>query len=1218
MTKLSAVIRAIACATVPSHSSDTIGVAMSSSCLAEGREGGIVVAERGRVTTVALADAEDHAVRRAAEDLCRDLEKVCGAHPAISPRTAGATLVIGTIGVSPAIDGAIGRGELDVTALATPGGGLCWEGFVIQAGADVVYVAGADRRGTIFGIYDLCEAIGISPWYWWADVPIRRRDHVTVSHGTSKADWPSVRYRGIFLNDEEELEAWARAHTGDDTIGPETYGRIFELVLRLKGNYVWPAMHVNAFNHDPANGRLAHAMGIVIGSSHCDMLLRSNEHEFDPWAADQDEPVVYDYSLPGRNRDKLLEYWRGSVEQNRDFDVTWTVGMRGIHDYGFSTAAIDADDTLSASDKDLARVRLLEQVIADQRALLADDVPQIFIPYKEVLPLYDAGLRVPDNVTLVWANDNFGYIRRFPSADELERSGGHGLYYHSSYWSQPPRSYLATSSTPLALMRHELTKAWDRGIRRLWVDNVGGLKPLELETEFFLRSAWEAGKESSTADVVDFVRGWADQTFSGGHGPQIAHLYAEYYQLANQRKIEHLSANSFTQTGYGDETARRLEALHRLYTQTNEIHAALPADERDAFFQLIGIKIHFAYLTSAQFAYADRSALAFEQGKASAADRYLALSRTFDSHKRAAMHFYNHTMSGGKWGHIFTPDEFPPPVMALYPAAKPALSIGPSRLGAVAWGDDEPTESPGLLFWPYGIATKWLEVFTTGAGGLKYEVRSDDWIEVSPASGVVDTEARLAMTVTDAERHSGRSGTVVIRSLSDDSEITVTVTVPSVAAPARDFIGSIEADEYLSIDPSLPDRRSLSWATVPHLGRYANSVVLAGHEGAVVEYDVHLVTAGAHLLELHRLPTLDSTGRIRVAVSVDDAAPVVIESPTTDEFRGAWTSAVLDNVELLQARLPHLEAGPHAVRIHAVDPGVAISKLVIYTGPRRPTNLGPQLSRHTGRPVEPSADPAPVAVDESELDRVARVIYRTDPAAIPPLPAVYAGRGFWDSDTTFRPNHAVPQETFAAPHDWIREDGTKDVLEDLGAGVVVEEDGVLALEAEYALVNQASAWMTAGLDARPVSWSHTQAETGGGSGLAMHVAERDLRWDDPVRAPGLHYQVEVTRGGRHHVWLLVKFEDRDDDSCWIAVDGTPQPLEEQYSGGNLYSFGTQQIWLWTLLSDIELHPGRHIFSILARKSGLRIDRIYLTTGEELPPADADWKPSPRRTAEEPR
>ncbi|MFI6831808.1 glycosyl hydrolase 115 family protein [Kribbella sp. NPDC050241] len=1195
---------------------------MTSSYVAESRDGGTLVAARDQATTVALAGAEDRAVRRAAQDLCRDLETVCGAHATISAQAAGARLVIGTIGVSPAIDEAIARGDLDVSALTAPGDGLRWEGFVIQAGPDAVYLAGADRRGTIFGIYDLCEAIGVSPWHWWGDVPVRRREHVTIVRGT-RADWPSVRYRGIFLNDEEELDAWARSHTADRTIGPETYRRVFELLLRLKGNYLWPAMHVNAFNQDPANGRLAHAMGIVIGGSHCDMLLRSNEHEFDPWVAGQGEPVVYDYSLPGRNRGKLLEYWRGSIEQNRGFEVTWTVGMRGIHDYGFSTAAIDADGALSESEKHTARVRLLEQVIADQRALLAhelsdraDEVPQIFIPYKEVLPLYDAGLRVPDDVTIVWADDNFGYIRRFPSGEERERSGGHGLYYHSSYWSQPPRSYLATSSTPLALMRHELTKAWDHGIRRLWVDNVGGLKPLEIETEFFLRSAWEAGKESSTADVVGFVEQWAAKTFSGGHGPHIAHLYAEYYQLANQRKIEHLSANTFTQSGYGDEAGRRLDALHRLYVRTNEIHGALPADERDAFFQLIGIKIHLAYLTSAQFRYADRSTLAFDQGKVSAADHYLTLSRSFDSHKRAAVHYYNHTMSGGKWAHIFTPDEFPPPVMALYPAAKPALSIGAPGLGVLPWGDDVATEDPRLDFWPYGATTKWLEVFTTGAGGLKYQVAADDWIEVSALSGVIDTEARLSVSVPDAQARRGQSGTIVVRNLDDDTEVAVTVSVPSVPAPDPGFIGSVEADGYLSIDPSLPERRldgaSSSWATVPHLGRYDNSAAVArGDRDAVLEYDVHLVTAGAHLLELHRLPTLDATGRIRVAVSVDDAAPVVIESPTTDEYRGAWTTAVLDNVELLQARLPYLDAGRHTLRIQAVDPGVAVSKLVIYTGTRRSSNLGPQFSQHTARPTRSIPEPAPDLVDEQELARVARDIYRTDPDAVPPPPVVYAGHGFWDTDTTFKPNQAVAQETLAAPHSWTRDDGTKNVLEDLGAGVVVEEGGVLALEAEYALVNQASAWTTPSLDAEPVTWSHTQAETGGGSGLAVHIAERGLRWDDPVRAPGLHYSVEVTKQGSYHVWLLAKYDDRDDDSCWLAVDGTPLSLDAQYSGGNLYSFGTQQIWLWTLLSEVELRPGRHVLSILARKSGLRIDRLYLTTGDEVPPADADWSASSR-------
>jgi hypothetical protein len=216
-------------------------------------------------------------------------------------------------------------------------------------------------------------------------------------------------------------------------------------------------------------------------------------------------------------------------------------------------------------------------------------------------------------------------------------------------------SYLATSSTPLALMKSELRKAWQRGIRKLWVDNIGGLKPLELEMEFFLRSAWEAGKESRTADIQEFTATWIDEKFAGGHGRAAGEIYATYYQVNNQRKIEHLSPGVFSQTGYGDESQRRLDVLRDLYDRTNDILASLPPAQRDAFFQLFAVKIHLAYLVNGQFAYADRSALAHRQGKHAAADHYLDVSRRFDAHKRALIHFYNHTMSDGAWDWILRP-----------------------------------------------------------------------------------------------------------------------------------------------------------------------------------------------------------------------------------------------------------------------------------------------------------------------------------------------------------------------------------------------------------------------------------------------------------------------------------------------------------------------------------------------------------------------------------
>ncbi|MGI5186897.1 glycosyl hydrolase 115 family protein [Promicromonospora sp. CA-289599] len=1206
---------------------------MSRGFVLDEHEDGLVLAGPGTTAHVAIAESEPAAVRRAVVHLVRDLGNVTGRPATTSHRSAGANIVVGTIGTSPLVDAAIADGSLDVSQLRTADGGLRWEGFVIAAVGATLYVAGADRRGTVFGVYDLCEEVGVSPWYWWGDVPVHRRERITVAAGTSVADWPGVAYRGIFLNDEEELEKWAMTHTGDDTIGPETYERVFELILRLKGNYIWPAMHVGAFNHDPANGALAQEMGVVVGTSHCDMLLRSNEKEFGPWAAAQDAPVDYDYSVPGRNRELLQEYWRGSVRQNGGYEVSWTVGMRGIHDYGFKTSVIDTDEHLSDAEKHRARVALLGQVIDDQRGILAEQLGerapgalQVFIPYKEVLPLYDAGLPVPDDVTIVWANDNFGYVRRYPTEAELDRPGGHGLYYHSSYWSEPPRSYLATSSTPLALVRNELSKAWDHGIRRLWVDNVGGLKPLEIETEFFLRCGWEAGKETTTADVTGFVEQWADKTFSGGHGKQVALLYATYYQLNNQRKVEHLECGVFAQTGYGDEASRRLAELRRLYQETNEILRALPDDEQEAFFELVAVKVHLAYLVAGQFLHADRSALAHQQGKASAADHHLELSRTFDAHKRALLHYYDTVLAGGRWRHVFTPEAFPPPVMAMHPAARPALRIGPPGLGVVTYdgsADPDPGARPALTFWPHGVATKWIEVFTTGAPGVSFTIEADDWIEVSAASGTVDTEARLQVRIADVRARAGSSGTLTV---TGDDGTAVAVEVRVASAPHLDagFVGAVEADGHVTIDPAHPDSRqdgvTSSWRTVPVLGRYGNSLTEACRSGdapdvpaaddAVLTFGVHLTTPGAHLLELHRLPTLDSTGRLRVGVSFDDAPPFVVESPTTDEFRGSWTTAVLDNVERLVARLPYLDAGPHVLRLHALDQHVALSKIVLYTADRKETNLGPSFSHHTGRPLRDTPDPV-VDTFATELDDVAREIYRTDPREVPLPPVVYTGPSFWDTPTTFKPNVAVPQTALAEPRDWTGPDGRKDVVAALGSGVSVESGGVVALEAEHALAQTSSAWSTPGIGDPSVRWTHTQAETDGGSGLAMHVARRGLRWDDPTHAPGLHYALDITTAGTYHVWLLVKFSARDDDACVLALDNTIQPPEEQLAGGDLYAFGTQEIWFWTLLSDLPVPTGRHTLSVLARKSGLRVDRLYLTTGTELPPADAAWRPSHR-------
>ncbi|TQL02902.1 glycosyl hydrolase 115 family protein [Cellulomonas sp. SLBN-39] len=1210
---------------------------------------GVRVAAPGRRTHVAVDAAETPAVHLAVDDLLADVARVADVATTRTAAVAGAQVVVGTLGTSALVDDAADL--LDLDPLRTADGAPRWEAYTLQVADGRLWVVGADRRGTVYGVYALCEAMGVSPWHWWADVPVRRRPHVTVPHDLHVADHPSVRYRGIFLNDEEQLEAWARRHTDDGTIGPATYARVCELLLRLGGNYLWPAMHVNAFNADPENGRLAHERGVVVGTSHCDMLLRSNQHEWEPWAAAHGGDLVYDWSVPGRNREMLREYWRGSVRQNAGYEVTWTLGMRGIHDSGFETAHVDADTRLSEPEKHRARLRLLQDVVAAQRDVLAEvlgperatDAPQVFVPYKEVLPLYDDGLDLPDDVTLLWSDDSFGHVRRFPTPAERDRRGGHGLYFHHSYWSPPPRSYLFLSSMPLPHVRRELRRSWDAGIREVWVDNVGALKPLEQDVEHFLRYAWDVGHEAAgedrpTADPRAWTAAWVDRDVSGGHGERVAALLEEWAQVTDVRKVEHLSSRAFDQTAWGDEAARRVAALHRLAAQVADVHAALPPDERDAFVQLVAFKVWASALVAAQFAHADRSLLAHDQGRWRAADHHLALSRAFDAHKRALLHFYDRVMAGGRWRDLVTPERFPPPTTAMFPAARPALRVGAPELVVVAWGDPGPVDAPRLTFSPHGPAVRWLDVGNAGSGTLDVEVTVDaGWVRTDWTGGPLDVERRVAVRVDDATAHTGRSATVTVRTPHDGRRVDVVVEVLDVPAPPAGWDGWLEADGALSLPAAQADERhdgaTTRWQDVPGLGRGGGALVEVRRTGgphgatttapadtpadgvadpAALVFHVHLVTPGAHEVELHRLPTLDSTGRVRVAVQADDRPPVVLESPTTDEHRGTWETAVVEHVERLRTTLPWLDAGPHVLRVLAVDPGVGLHRVVVHTvpavGARGRTALGPPTSARTDRPASAAPDPDPLATAEAELARLdafARDVLRTDPADVPLHPVVYVGRQMWAGPTTFTPNETVEQDALGPSRYAAAPDGGHDRLAALPSGPVVERDGMLAVDVARALRGTADAWTTPSLDAPRTGWVHTQAETAGGTGLALHVDAPKREWTDPHEAPGVHVRVR-TDGGRFAVWALVKYDHDRDDACWLALDGTPQPASEQLSGGDLFTFGTTQVWVWALLADLDVPPGDHVLSVLARRAGLRVDRLWLTRDERRPPPDATW------------
>jgi hypothetical protein len=384
-------------------------------------------------------------------------------------------------------------------------------------------------------------------------------------------------------------------------------------------------------------------------------------------------------------------------------------------------------------------------------------------------------------------------------------------------------------------------------------------------------------------------------------------------------------------------------------------------------------------------------------------------------------------------------------------------------------------------------------------------------------------------------------------------------------------------------------------------------------ESPYVEYDLYVQSSGEFTLELYRFLTLNSTGRIRFGIGIDEEEPFIVESDTRDEWTGNWKQAVFDNGETLTAALPFLSSGQHTVRIYMVDPYVTLTKLVLYTTAPSGTNLGPVFSRRYDTPAAGYGLESP-SVKWDELEQLCRELYSASHEEVPLPKALYATREFFQSmDLIFNkivefPQTALGERRYA---NISGSDGTKDMIREFGSGIFVEQAGVLAVEAEYALENSVNAYLTPGTDGSDLSWSHLQAETNGRTGLAMHVAPPGILWNNPEQAPAMNYRLSISTPGVYRVWMLIRHYNDQSDSCYLALDGEVRPLSEQLGQGTLHTYNTAYVYYWCLISDLELTAGEHVFSVLARKSQLRVDRIYLTLGEELPPADAEWKDSAR-------
>jgi hypothetical protein len=592
------------------------------------RPGGLALLVPGRVAKVMVDPADDVGVVRAADDLAADLAKVGGGKAQrIDTPLAGTVVIAGTLGHSAPIDALVRSKRLDVGGLAGQ-----WEGYVEQIvehpapGVDrALVIVGADRRGTIFGLYDISAKAGVSPWNWWADVPAIRHATLYLTPGRV-ADHPVVKYRGIFINDEEPaFGGWARTRFGG--VDHQAYQHLFSLLLRLKANYLWPAMWGKSlWQDDPASAPLAREMGIILGTSHHEPMERANVE----WK--RQGGGAWDYTT---NASALQAFWRAGIARRGVSEDPVTVGMRG-----------DGDEPMTEG----TAIPLLERIVTDQRRIIATttgwpaaETPQVWALYKEVQDYYDQGMRVPDDVTLLFSDDNWGNLRRLPPPGE-RRAGGSGVYYHFDYVGDP-RNYKWLDTNAIPRVWQQMRLAHDYGADRLWIVNVGDLKPMEYATSFFLAMAWNPDAMTQAAMQAYPVR-WAQQQFGLEHGVAIGALLARYGQLASARKPELLDADSYGLAS--GEWGAVLAAWNALDAAAQKAGGTVPHDQRDAYDELVLHRIDaMANLHRLWKAVAEQRAAA-RAGTAATADFWGKAARGYFAEDAALRRRYE-GLAGGKW-----------------------------------------------------------------------------------------------------------------------------------------------------------------------------------------------------------------------------------------------------------------------------------------------------------------------------------------------------------------------------------------------------------------------------------------------------------------------------------------------------------------------------------------------------------------------------------------
>lgn len=906
------------------------------------------VFKEGLVAELFVSTEDWPGVQYVAELLKEDIKKVGGKAPAISNSThlSDFPIIIGTMDKSPLIKQLVDTGAIDANRLVGKREKYCIT--VIkhpeQAEGYALVIAGSDKRGTIYGMLDLSRAMGVSPWYFWADVPVKKEKEMYVLPGLHTAGEPKVEYRGIFINDEAPaLSGWVNENFGG--FNSKFYAHVFELILRLKGNYIWPAMWGQMFYvEDSENAKLADKLGIVMGTSHHEPLTRAHAE----WQKFGSGP--WDFS---KNKEELLKFWREGMERKGNTEAFVTIGMRG-----------DGDEPMTEG----TAIELLENIVKEQREIIAnvtekpaDETPQIWALYKEVQDYYDKGMRVPDDVTLLLCDDNWGNIRKLPELTAKPRQGGYGIYYHYDYVGGP-RNYKWINTNQIERTWEQMHLAYEYNAKKLWIVNVGDIKPMEFPISFFLDYAWNPDAIQA-ADLPEYYVNWAKKTFTEETSEAIADILAKYTKYNARRKPELLSPDTYSlQTNEAELIVNEYNDLAR---KADSIGKLLPQEYQDAYYQLVlfpvlaSANVNQMYVAAAQNKW-------YASQKRVATNTMASMVRNLFERDKELTEFYHKEMAKGKWNHMMSQTHigytyWQQPKQNTAPATESITVPEKADMGIYISGmttDLDLTEQEVKLPVINSMTTNtnFIEIFNKGNRSFDFQIKNKaKWLHFEKLSGSIKEQDRIGYVVDFKSLPVGIS---IARVTISGAGKKVALIVSVSKLETKDIKGFVETNDYIAMEASSYSRtiapKPFSWEVVPNLGKTGSGVIMSPvalgdikevAKAPVLEYDVHLSTSGNVKVLAYFAPTINFTtgDGLKYAIGFDEQTPDVINI-NEDSSASNWNTSVANNIKVLTSQ-HKVTSGNHTLKFYGISGGLVLEKLVIVTNNIPETYLGPVESK---------------------------------------------------------------------------------------------------------------------------------------------------------------------------------------------------------------------------------------------------------------------------------